>query len=80
MNALNLENLATEASAMRTQSPKVATNRSERLRRQQRKERLILIGVILAVAAAAALGTYLKYEHFIKPREHQKPPATATQK
>jgi hypothetical protein len=71
MNALTLESLAAEASAMRTRLPKVATKRSERLRRQQRKERLILIGVVLAVAAAAALGTYLKYEHFIKPRDHQ---------
>ena len=69
---------ALKSPGMRTTSPEVAANRSERFRRQKRKDRLILIGVILAVAPAAALGTYLKYERFIKPRDHEKPPAAGS--
>ena len=59
----------------RMQSPPLAARKAERLRRQRRKERLRLIGIILLmIASMAAYGFYLR-DYFQKDRlYHQKHP------
>ena len=61
----------------RTQSPLVAAKKGERLRRERRKERLMLAVVVLVMLASMiAYGFYLKYFYFNKPGSRKKPPAS----
>jgi flagellar basal body-associated protein FliL len=52
----------------------MAARKAGRLRRQRRKEKLMLAGIILLmVASMVAYGFYLKYFYFGKPRPSHKP-------
>ena len=58
----------------------MAARKAERLRRQRRKERLLLVGVILLmVGSMVAYGFYLKYFYFGKPRPSHKPATPASE-
>jgi hypothetical protein len=60
----------------RTKSPWKAAKKAEQSRRQLRKERLMLAGIILLMLASMVLyGFYLTYFYFNKPRPPQKPAA-----
>jgi hypothetical protein len=61
----------------RTKSPWIAAKKAEQSRRQLRKERLMLAGIILLmVASMVVYGFYLKYFYFNTPRPSQKPAAS----
>jgi hypothetical protein len=61
----------------RAKPPWIAAKKAEQFRRQRRKERLMLAGIILLmIASMVAYGFYLKYFYFNRPRPPQKPAAS----